>query len=74
LYLNYKSATLKKMNLTRIFGALPTVLGIVGLVYTAVIFANTGGGMRDIKSLLIYGTLGLLFFASGISLVRTTNE
>jgi uncharacterized membrane protein len=62
------------MNLKRIFGAVLTVLGIVGLIYTAVIFANTGGGMGDIKILLIYGTLGLLFFASGISLVRTTKD
>lgn len=62
------------MNLKRIFGALLTVLGIVGLIYTAIIFVNTSGGTRDIKALIIYGLLGFIFFISGISLVRTTKD
>ncbi|WP_242502554.1 hypothetical protein [Flavobacterium anhuiense] len=51
-----------------------TILGIVGLIYTAVIFAGTSGETRDIKSLIIYGILGIVFFTSGISLVRTTKD
>ncbi|MFA6571971.1 MAG: hypothetical protein WCT77_12135 [Bacteroidota bacterium] len=62
------------MNLKRIFGAILTILGIGGLIYTAIIFVNTSGGMRDIKALLIYGILGLIFFIAGISLVRTTKD
>jgi hypothetical protein len=62
------------MNIKRIFGAILTVLGIGGLIYTAVLFVNTSGGTRDIKSLVIYGILGLIFFLSGISLVRTTKD
>ncbi len=62
------------MNIKRIFGALLTALGIAGLIYTAVVFTNTTGGNRDIKQLIIYGVLGLLFFASGISLVRNTKD
>lgn len=62
------------MNLKRIFGALLTALGIGGLIYTAVIFASTSGETTDIKSLIIYGVLGALFFISGISLVRTTKD
>jgi hypothetical protein len=62
------------MNLKRIFGAILTVLGIGGLIYTAVLFVNTAGGTRDVKALIIYGVLGLLFFISGISLVRTTKD
>jgi len=62
------------MNLKRIFGALLTGLGIAGLIYAAVIFADTSGGTRDIKSLIIYGILGIVFFTSGISLVRTTKD
>lgn len=62
------------MNVKRIFGVLLTLLGIVGLIYTAVIFANTGGGERDIRSLIIYGVLGIIFFISGIGLVRTTKD
>jgi hypothetical protein len=62
------------MNLKRIFGALLTALGIGGLIYTAVIFAGTSGGTTDVKALIIYGILGIIFFISGISLVRTTKD
>jgi cell division protein FtsW (lipid II flippase) len=62
------------MNIKRIFGALLTICGIGGLIYTAVIFANTSGTNRDIKSLIIFGILGIIFFATGISLVRTTKD
>ncbi|VXA94971.1 conserved hypothetical protein [Flavobacterium sp. 9AF] len=62
------------MNLKRIFGAVLTTLGIGALIYAAVIFSNTGGGNQDIKSLIIYAVLGLVFFSSGISLIRTTKD
>lgn len=62
------------MNIKRIFGALLTVLGIAGLIYTAVVFTNTSGGTRDVKELIIYGVLGIIFFISGISLVRATKD
>ena len=63
------------MNIKRIFGALLTLLGIAGLLYAAVIFANSsGGGARDFKPLIIYGILGIVFFVSGISLVRATKD
>jgi hypothetical protein len=62
------------MNIKRIFGAMLTLLGIGGLIYTAILFVNTGGGVRDISALIIYGVLGLLFFISGISLVRSTKD
>jgi hypothetical protein len=62
------------MNIKRIFGALLTILGIGGLIYTAVLFANASGGSRDIKALIIYGILGLIFFISGIGLIRTTKD
>lgn len=62
------------MNIKRIFGALLTALGIGGLIYDAVIFTNTSGSERDIKALIIYGVLGVIFFMSGISLVRTTKD
>lgn len=62
------------MNIKRIFGALLTALGIGGLIYTAVVFANTSGNEKEIKELIIYGVLGIVFFASGISLVRTTKD
>lgn len=62
------------MNLKRIFGTILTVLGIAGLIYTATIFMNASGSNQDIKTLIIYGVLGLLFFITGISLVRTTKD
>lgn len=62
------------MNIKRIFGAILTILGIVGLIYAANLFFYTSGGNHDVKMLLIYGILGLLFFATGISLVRTTKD
>jgi uncharacterized membrane protein len=62
------------MNLKRIFGSILTLLGIGGLIYTAILFVNTSGGTKDIKALVIYGVLGLLFFVSGIGLVRTTKD
>lgn len=62
------------MNLKRFFGALLTILGIAGLIYTAIIFAETTGETRDIKILIIYGMLGIIFFSSGISLVRATKD
>ena len=62
------------MNIKRIFGALLTLLGIVGLIYGAVLFVNTNGGTRDVKALIIYGILGIVFFIAGIGLVRTTKD
>ncbi|MES2628465.1 MAG: hypothetical protein V4616_05800 [Bacteroidota bacterium] len=62
------------MNLKRLFGTLLTVLGIGGLIYAAVLFANTDGASRDIRGLIIYGILGFLFFITGIGLVRNTKD
>ncbi len=62
------------MNMKRIFGGLLSLLGIGGLIYTAVIFTNTSGSERDVKSLIIYGVLGAVFFISGIGLVKTTKD
>jgi len=62
------------MNIKRIFGALLTLLGIAGLIYAAVLFANTTVSTRNTKSLVIYGILGLVFFIAGIGLVRTTKD
>lgn len=62
------------MDIKRIFGATLTVLGIGGLIYTAVLFANSSESEHHIKSLIIYGVLGLIFFISGISLIRATKD
>jgi len=62
------------MNIKRIFGAILTICGIGALIYTAVIFSGTSGAERDIKGMIIFGVLGLIFFITGIGLVRTTKD
>ncbi len=62
------------MNLKRIFGAILTILGIIGLIYAAYIFINTNTGESSIKALAIYGILGLIFFISGIGLIKGTRD
>jgi hypothetical protein len=62
------------MNIKRIFGAMLTVLGTGGLIYTAILFVNTTGGAHNTKALVIYGILGLVFFIAGIGLIRTTRD
>ncbi len=63
------------MNIKRIFGSILTILGIVGLAYGAILFVNnTGGGGRDLRALIVYCILGLIFLTSGLSLVRTTKD
>ena len=59
------------MNLKRTFGLILTVLGIVGLIYAAVEFVQ---GANASRSLIVFGILGLIFFFTGISLVRTTQD
>ena len=59
------------MNLKRTFGAILTILGIGGLIYTAYSVMQGGEG---IKGMVVYGIIGLIFFLSGISLVRTTKD
>ena len=62
------------MNVKRIFGALLTVLGIGSLIYAAVIFAGSSNGTNNIKSLIIFGVLGIIFFIAGIGLIKTTKD
>ena len=54
----------------RIFGVILTLLGIVGLIYSAMIFAEG----RENRSLIVYGVLGAIFFFAGIGLIRTTKD
>lgn len=62
------------MNLKRIFGAILTLLGIVGLIYAAFLFVNSSTGTRNIKTLVTYGIIGVIFFGSGIGLIKTTKD
>lgn len=62
------------MNVKRLFGIILTVLGIVGLIYFAVLFMDASGTERQIKTLVVYGILGAIFFFTGISLIRSTRD
>lgn len=62
------------MNVKRTFGIILTVLGIVGLIYAAMIFMNAKGTNTQMKSLAVYGILGAIFFFTGIGLVKTTRD
>jgi hypothetical protein len=59
------------MNLKRVFGAILTILGIIGLIYTGFGVINHNG---DITVLVVVGILSIIFFFTGISLVRTTKD
>ncbi|MFA6085765.1 hypothetical protein [Mucilaginibacter sp.] len=59
------------MNLKRTFGAILTVLGIIGLIYTGVqIIQHTGAA----TTLIVVGLISIIFFFTGISLVRDTKD
>ncbi|PHK24394.1 hypothetical protein VF13_42875 [Nostoc linckia z16] len=62
------------MNLKRVFGAILTALGIIGLLYAAYIFANTSTAEQNVKTAAIYGVVGLIFFIAGIGLVKRTRD
>lgn len=62
------------MNIKRILGGLLSVLGIIGLIYAAILFANSDNGLLNMKRFAIYGVLSAVFFIAGISLVRTTKD
>ena len=62
------------MNMKRIFGGILTVLGIGGIIYAAVLFVTNKSGEDNVKALIIYGVIGLIFFIAGIGLIRTTKD
>lgn len=62
------------MNVKRVFGAVLTILGAGALIYAAVVFATNSGDKTPVKELIIFGVLGIIFFISGIGLVRTTKD
>jgi len=59
------------MNLKRTFGLILTLLGIVGLIYAAIGFVQNSEGA---KQLIVFAVLGMIFFFTGISLVRNTTD
>lgn len=58
----------------RVLGIILAILGIIGLIYAGVTFMNGSSGTRNVKSILVFGALGAVFFAAGIGLVKNTND
>ena len=58
----------------KMFGIILTVLGIVGLVAAAISFVNSGKGSSNFKMITVYSILGVIFFFTGIGLVRNTKD
>ena len=59
------------MNLKRIFGATLTILGIIGIIYGAIAFIQNQA--QWLTSIIAFG-VGVIFFISGINLVKTTKD
>nr|WP_294950576.1 hypothetical protein [uncultured Mucilaginibacter sp.] len=59
------------MNLKRTFGAILTVLGIIGLIWTGVEVINHSG---QYTTMIVVGIISIIFFMTGISLVRNTKD
>ncbi|PRD47051.1 hypothetical protein [Sphingobacterium haloxyli] len=59
------------MNVKRIFGTILTILGIIGLIYTGYELINQN---TDYISLAVIGVISLIFFFSGIGLVKNTKD
>lgn len=55
----------------RTFGFILTVLGIIGLIYTGLQVIQRSGNTTN---LLVIGVIALLFFFSGIGLIKNTKD
>jgi uncharacterized sodium:solute symporter family permease YidK len=58
----------------RILGIILSLIGVAGLILAAVGFASGGSGNRSIRMIAIYSILGVIFFFSGISLIKNTKD
>ncbi|MFD0751939.1 hypothetical protein ACFQZS_17430 [Mucilaginibacter calamicampi] len=59
------------MNVKRTFGTILTILGIIGLIYTGVEIIQRAG---NAVNLTVIGVISLIFFLTGIGLVRNTKD
>lgn len=59
------------MNVKRIFGTILTILGIAGLIYTGYELIQNSTAYI---ALTVVGVIALIFFFSGIGLVKNTKD
>jgi hypothetical protein len=58
----------------RVIGFILTVLGVAGLFAAGFYFMQGGESKTAIKSIMMFGILGLIFFFAGVGLVRGTKD
>lgn len=58
----------------RIFGIILTILGIAGLIMAARYFVGGVSNDTQIRTTVVYGLLGAVFFFAGIGLIRNTKD
>lgn len=58
----------------RILGIILSLLGVVGLILSAVNFMNSSGAARSVKTIVVFAILGAVFFFAGIGLIRNTSD
>lgn len=58
----------------RILGFILTLLGIAGLIGAGYYFMNAAQGTHNVKLIVLYAVLGIIFFVSGISLIKNTAD
>ncbi|WP_379087330.1 hypothetical protein [Pedobacter sp. UC225_65] len=59
------------MNVKRTFGTVLTILGIIGLIYSGWGFVQNS---IQTKELIVIGIIAIIFFVSGIGLVKNTKD
>ena len=67
VFRNQKNVYFSLMDIKKILGLVLTILGIGGLIYTAILYVNGSG---EFKILAVYGILGAIFFFSGMGLIK----
>ncbi len=59
------------MNQKRTFGAVLTILGIIGLIYTGASVIQKSGA---VTTMIVVGIIAIIFFFTGVGLVRNTQD
>jgi len=58
----------------RVIGMILIILGVIALIVSGYNFVSHGNGASNIKIIIAGLVLGLIFFVSGIGLIRTTRD
>jgi len=62
------------MNIKSILGTTLGLLGIIGLLYTVLLYTNNTNGEQDFRLLIIYGILGAGLLTSGFGLIESVKD